>query len=326
MTTITVSSQQQLFSMMRERGIYIHNPQKNRTNAGSCPANPRFPANIHTEDDISSSRLVASFSCVLDHANLGRPQHPPIEHEPLLLRVKANPFLLVRLRRLENRLMHIGIELLARITGVEALKTVFLQRANQNAIRHLDAIVQRDQIRIPIIGLEFIRGHGAECAVEIVDALDEIAGKALDGKVLCGLCFALGALLQVAEVGDGAEVLVLCHCVKKQSASLAQFHLRTFNSTISLSFFSISVFNFAASSFAGVAAASSFFSAVSPSLAAGASEYHRRAGVVATRAVTSGCLRGAKAAMRCLEARRIVLCSIVKYEVESKMGAWRGKS
>jgi hypothetical protein len=76
----------------------------------------------------------------------------------------------------------------------------------------------------------------------------------------------------------------------------------------------MSVFSFAASSFG----ASSFFSAASPSLvagAAGASEYHRMVGAVATRVLTSDCRRGAKAGVReaCLEARRIVLCSIVWY-------------
>jgi hypothetical protein len=61
MTTITVSSQQQLFSMMRERGIYIHNPQKFEQNAGSCPAIPRFPADIHT-DAITAERFTVLYS------------------------------------------------------------------------------------------------------------------------------------------------------------------------------------------------------------------------------------------------------------------------
>lgn len=89
----------------------------------------------------------------------------------------------------------------------------------------------------------------------------------------------------------------------------------TFSSMISLSFFSTSAFNFAASSFAA-GAASVFCSAAdaeSPSFdAAGESEYHRTACGATTRVLTSGCLkicvvRGAA----CLEARRIVLCSIV---------------
>jgi hypothetical protein len=43
---------------------------------------------------------------------------------------------------------------------------------------------------------------------------------------------------------------------------------------------------------------------------------------VATRVLTRGCLRGAKAGVRreaCLEARNIVLCSIVMCGVERKM-------
>lgn len=84
----------------------------------------------------------------------------------------------------------------------------------------------------------------------------------------------------------------------------------TFNSTISLSFFSTCSFSLDASSLG----ASSFFSAASPSFAGAASEYHRMAGVAATRVTPTGCLSGAKAGVRraaCLEARRIVLCSMV---------------
>lgn len=44
---------------------------------------------------------------------------------------------------------------------------MLLERVDQNCIRHLDAIVQGDQIRI--VALEFLRGHGAESAVEVVN-------------------------------------------------------------------------------------------------------------------------------------------------------------
>ena len=97
--------------------------------------------------------------------------------------------------------MHIRIEFLAALTGVESLQTVFLQRADQYRVCHFDAVVQGNEVDVSVC-FEFVGGHGAEGAVEVVDGLDEVAGKALDGEVFCALDFALCALLQVAEVGD----------------------------------------------------------------------------------------------------------------------------
>jgi hypothetical protein len=156
-------------------------------------------------------RAVAKISglCVLHNTHLRGPQHSSIQQKSLLLRVEANAIFLVRLGRLEHRLMHIRVELLARIAGVEALQPMLLQRANQNAIRHFDAVVQGDEVCVAVLFLEFLSGHSAKGAIEVVDGFDEVTGKALDGKVLCSLGFAFCALLQVAEVGDGAEVFVL---------------------------------------------------------------------------------------------------------------------
>lgn len=103
--------------------------------------------------------------------------------------------------------MDIGVELVAGLGGIEALQAVLLQRADQDAVGHLDTLVQGAQVLV--VALELLGGDGGEGAVEVVDRLDEVAGEALDGKVLGGLGLARGALLQVAEVGDGAEVLVL---------------------------------------------------------------------------------------------------------------------
>lgn len=103
--------------------------------------------------------------------------------------------------------MDVGVELLAGLRGVEALETVLLQCVDQDAVGHLDALVQGSQVLV--ISLELLGGDGGEGAVEVVDRLDEVAGEALDGEVLGGLGLARCALLQVAEVGDRAEVLVL---------------------------------------------------------------------------------------------------------------------
>ena len=55
----------------------------------------------------------------------------------------------------------------------------------------------------------FLRGNGAEGTVEVVDGLDEVFGEVSDGEIFGGLDVAFRAVLEVAEVGDGAEVLVL---------------------------------------------------------------------------------------------------------------------
>lgn len=59
--------------------------------------------------------------------------------------------------------------------------------------------------------MQSLCGHDGERAVEVVNAVDEVFGEALKGEVFGGLDFALCALLKVAEVGYGAEVLVLQH-------------------------------------------------------------------------------------------------------------------
>lgn len=259
------------------------------------------------------------FQClrVLDDANLGRPQHTSVEQEALLLGEEDNVVLLARLGRHEDSLVDVGVELLALLGGIEALKAVLLQCVDQDAVGHFDALVQRGEVLI--VAVELLGRNSAEGAVEVVDGLDEVAGKTLDGEVLSGLGLASCALLQVAEVGDRAEVLVL-RCSSVLVCARAMQSWRTFRSTISLSFFSSCSFSCAVSSLG----ASSFFSAASPSLAAGASEYHLMAGAAA-RVRAACCLMGAKAAGRtaaCLEARRRVLWNIMMCDVKSEMQRW----
>jgi hypothetical protein len=114
--------------------------------------------------------------------------------------VKANAVLLVRLRCLEHSLVDIGVEFLERGAGVEALQAVLLERVHEDVVRHLEAVVERDEVGV--LRRELLGGDGGEGAVEVVDALDEVAGEALQGEVFGGLDFALGALLEVAVVGD----------------------------------------------------------------------------------------------------------------------------
>lgn len=113
--------------------------------------------------------------------------------------MEAGSVFLVWLGCLEDGLVDVGVKLLHLLAWVEALEAVLLQCVEEDGVGHLNAVVQRNQVGV--IRLELLGGHGAEGAVQVVDGLDEVAGEALDGEVLCRLGFALGAFLEVAEVG-----------------------------------------------------------------------------------------------------------------------------
>jgi hypothetical protein len=260
---------------------------------------------------------------VLDNADLCGAEDAAVELEALLLGEEDDTVLLVGLGRLEDGLVDVGVELLGRLGGVEALEAVLLERVDEDRVGHLDALVEGAEVRV--LALELLGRDGAEGAVEVVDALDQVAGEALDGKVLCGLCLAGGALLQVAEVGDGAEVLVLQRTSQRGSWAQSGRGWRTLRSMISLSFFSAWALSWASS----LVAASSLASAAGASAlsaAGGASEYHRMAGVAAR-------VTGAKAEGRtkaCREARRRLLWNMVEgdwvgrrgREMEWQWGGW----
>lgn len=139
------------------------------------------------------------------------PQSPSIEREALALRHENSAILLALHLRHERRLMHLRIELdrIAlgiRHRGIEALKTMLLQRVHQDGLGHLQTRVQLVEI---FLGRELLSGNGGESAVEVVDGLGEIGSEALDSEGAGTVDVALCALLEVAEVGDGAEVAIL---------------------------------------------------------------------------------------------------------------------
>jgi hypothetical protein len=115
--------------------------------------------------------------------------------------------------------MDVRVELLGRFRGVESHQSMLLQRVDEDGIGHFDAVVEGNEISI--VRLELLLRDSAEGAVEVVDRLYKVAGEALNGKVFCTLDFALGALLEVAEVGDGAKVFVLPGIVSRLPLSLA---------------------------------------------------------------------------------------------------------
>lgn len=127
--------------------------------------------------------------------------------------MKADTILLVWLGCLEDGLVNVGVKLLRGFRGVETLQSMLLERVDENGVGHPDAVVESDEVGV--VRLELVLGDGAKGAVEVVDRLYEIASEALNGKVFCALDFALGALLEVAEVGDGTEVFVLLCVVNR---------------------------------------------------------------------------------------------------------------
>ena len=98
--------------------------------------------------------------------------------------------------------------------GVEPLHSVLFQCRHQNLFRHLEACKKVHEVLVGFAGLgvirvESFRGYSGQGAVEVVDGFNQIDGKSLDGEILRGCDVACCPILEVAEVGDGPEVLVL---------------------------------------------------------------------------------------------------------------------
>ena len=64
------------------------------------------------------------------------------------------------------------------------------------------------QVFVGFVGEGFGR-HGGKGAVQVVDRFEEVRGEFLDRKLARRAYVALGAVLEVAEVGYGAKVFVL---------------------------------------------------------------------------------------------------------------------
>ena len=105
--------------------------------------------------------------------------------------------------------MQIWIELLLLLARIEPFQPMFLERLQQYRLRHLQAIVQAHEVFIAIFFADFVCRDCSECSVEIVDRFEEVFGELGDGEVAGGGDVAFCALLEVAEVGDGAEIFVL---------------------------------------------------------------------------------------------------------------------
>lgn len=134
---------------------------------------------------------------------------------------------------------------------------MLLQRLHHDPLRHLQPIVKVLQIldlvaEFRVRDGEFLGRDGEQGAVEVVDAVDEVFGEAGDGEVAGGADVAFGPLLEVAEVGDGAEVFVLRVLTAVNGVFRGRLGMGvwgvagiyfTFKSIISLFFASSSVFS-----------------------------------------------------------------------------------
>lgn len=135
------------------------------------------------------------------------PDDSAVEQEPLALGEEHGAVLLVRLWCLESGLVLVGVELVVLLGWVKPLETVLLECVHENVLRHLEAIKQSGQLLVATV--QRLLGNSPECAVQVVDAVEEISCESLQCKVLGRLHLTLGLLLQVTVFGNGALPLVL---------------------------------------------------------------------------------------------------------------------
>ena len=156
----------------------------------------------------SSYRCVSL--CVLHNADFSGAQGTAVELKALLLNVEDRVVLLIWLRGHESRFVLVGVKFLA--DGVDAGEAVLGKGLHENRLRHLETLVEVGQLLEVVVLLGdvklFLR-DSAEGAVEVIDGLDEILCEGLDGEFASRLDLALGAVLEIAEVGDGTKALVL---------------------------------------------------------------------------------------------------------------------
>lgn len=147
---------------------------------------------------------------ILHDADLCSAQDAAVELKALLLNVADGIILLVGHGRHEDSLMLIRIKLATH--RINLLKTMLFERLLKNSLRHLEPLVQIGevlQILRLVGGVELRLRDGGERAVEVVNAIDEVLCEAGDCEV--ARCFHLAgcSVLEVAEVGYGAEAFIL---------------------------------------------------------------------------------------------------------------------
>lgn len=143
------------------------------------------------------------------------PKNPSVQSETLSLGVHHIAILHALRLGHESSLVQVGVKLLRLalhlLAGVEPLQTVLLEGVHEDVLGHVETgnEVKQVLVGLGLDGIKLVRGHGQQRAVEVVNALEEVLGEALDGEVAGAVHVTLGAFLQIAELGDGAEVFVL---------------------------------------------------------------------------------------------------------------------
>jgi hypothetical protein len=138
----------------------------------------------------------AHLAGILDDPNLSRPQRPPLQHEPALLRLKHRPRLLPRNRRLEHGLVNVRVEFLP--GRVKLYDPVPAQRLQQLRPRHL--YPRKERCEGGVLGRDRL-GHVFQRGGEDVDGREEVLGELLDGVFPCSDFLLVGPFLEVDKVG-----------------------------------------------------------------------------------------------------------------------------
>lgn len=112
--------------------------------------------------------------------------------------------LLVRHRNLESGLVLVGVKRFTHRANL--LKTVLLKSVEEDLLSHLNTGVKVDKL---LVGRLLNLGNSVKSTLKVVNRLNEVLGKLLDGEVFGSLLFALGSVLEVTEIGNSASELVL---------------------------------------------------------------------------------------------------------------------
>jgi hypothetical protein len=130
-----------------------------------------------------------------------------VELEALGLTEEDGAVLLVGLGCLESGLVHVGIELVTLGAGIESLEAVLLECVHKNGLGHPEARVEVREVLVAAVKL--LLGYNRKGTVKVVNAVQQVSGETLEGKVLGCANLTLGLLLQVAVLGDLTLPLVL---------------------------------------------------------------------------------------------------------------------
>ena len=148
------------------------------------------------------------------------PQNSAIQDETLALSVHDVAVLHALILGHESGLMQVGVELLGLailllLARVKSLQAVLAQGAHQDVLSHLQAGNEIQEVlvlrRLGCIDLVF--RDGEESAVEVVNALQEIDSKALNGEDTRILHVSLSSLLEVEEIRYRADIFILIETI-----------------------------------------------------------------------------------------------------------------